>query len=72
MGGKKKNVRTKGKTKHTKSVPSKKWTAYKIEDGKLKRTKKLCVKCGSGVFMGEHKNRYSCGCCGYTIFKRKE
>jgi small subunit ribosomal protein S27Ae len=72
MGGKKKTVKQKGKTKHTKSKPSKKWTAYKIESGKVNRLKKMCAKCGSGVFMAEHKNRFSCGACGYTIFKEKK
>lgn len=38
------------------------------ENGKAKR--KSCPKCGSGVFMGEHKNRTSCGKCGYTEFKK--
>jgi len=70
--GKKKNVKVKGKTKHTKSVPSKKYNAYKVEDGKLLRVKKICVKCGSGTFMAEHNNRFSCGKCGYTTFKKKE
>lgn len=28
---------------------------------------KACIKCGAG--MGEHKDRYSCGRCGYTEFK---
>jgi len=67
--GKKKNVKAKGKTAHRKGNTIKKWTSYKINDGKLERTKKICIKCGSGVFMAEHKNRYSCGKCGYTIFK---
>jgi small subunit ribosomal protein S27Ae len=70
--GKKKNVKIKGKTKHTKSIPSKKYNAYKVEDGKIVRTKKMCVKCGQGVYMAEHKDRYHCGSCGYTLFKKKE
>lgn len=70
--GKKKSAKIKGKTKHTKRVPSKKYQAYKVEGGKLTRTKKSCVKCGAGVFMAEHNNRFSCGACGYTIFKKKE
>ncbi|MFA5332884.1 MAG: 30S ribosomal protein S27ae [Candidatus Nanoarchaeia archaeon] len=70
--GKKKNVKIKGKTKHTKSTPSKKYNAYKVEDGKIVRTKKICVKCGQGVYMAEHKDRYHCGSCGYTLFKKKE
>lgn len=70
--GKKKNVKLKGKKVHVKSTPSKKYKAYKIENGKLIRIKKMCVKCGNGVFMAEHKNRFACGKCGYTIFKKKE
>lgn len=70
--GKKKNVKVKGKKKHTKSKPSKKWESYKVSDNKASIVKKICVKCGNGVFMAEHKNRFSCGKCGYTIFKDKQ
>lgn len=38
------------------------------EDGKS--TRKYCPKCGPGVFMGKHKNRESCGKCGYTEFNK--
>jgi len=44
---------------------------YKVEAGKLVRTKKHCPKCGPGVFMAEHENRVSCGKCGYSEFKKK-
>lgn len=44
---------------------------YKVEDGKVVRTKNHCPKCGPGVFMGEHGNRVACGKCGYTEFKKK-
>jgi len=43
---------------------------FKVEGGKLTRSKKHCPKCGPGVFMGEHANRVSCGKCGYTEFKK--
>lgn len=26
---------------------------------------KSCPKCGAGTRLAEHKNRYSCGKCGY-------
>ncbi|MCD6403782.1 MAG: 30S ribosomal protein S27ae, partial [Nanoarchaeota archaeon] len=26
--------------------------------------------CGPGVFLAEHKDRFSCGKCGYTEFKK--
>lgn len=41
---------------------------YKIENGKLVRNTRSCPKCGSGVFMAKHINRYHCGKCGYTEF----
>jgi len=38
---------------------------------KLRRTRKVCPRCGAGVFLAEHKDRYSCGKCGYTEFRKK-
>ncbi|NLI73416.1 MAG: 30S ribosomal protein S27ae [Euryarchaeota archaeon] len=45
---------------------------YSIKDGKLERTRRSCPKCGPGVFLSEHKDRSSCGRCGYTEFKSKK
>ena len=42
---------------------------YETKDGKLVRKKKVCPKCGAWVFMAEHKDRWHCGKCGYTIMK---
>lgn len=44
---------------------------YKIEDGKLVRTHRTCPKCGTGYFLADHYDRWSCGKCGNTTFKRK-
>lgn len=44
---------------------------YKIEGDKLVRTHRTCNKCGVGYFLADHYDRWSCGKCGYTIFKRK-
>ena len=44
---------------------------YKVEDGKAVSKNKTCPKCGPGVFLAEHKDRYTCGKCGYTAFKNK-
>ena len=30
--------------------------------------KPVCPKCGPGVFLAQHKDRLSCGKCGYTEF----
>lgn len=44
---------------------------YKLEGDKLVRTHRTCPKCGTGFFLADHYDRWSCGRCGYTIFKRK-
>jgi len=38
---------------------------YKVSGDKLDRINKFCPKCGVGVFMAKHKNRNTCGKCGY-------
>jgi len=48
---------------------------FKVEGDKINRFRKHCPKCGPGIFLGEHKDRFTCGSCGYTEFKsggRKE
>ncbi len=50
-------------------APSKKYSKYKVEEGKLIRAK-TCPKCGDGVFLAEHKDRYYCGKCGYVEMKK--
>ncbi|MDI6737886.1 MAG: 30S ribosomal protein S27ae [Nanoarchaeota archaeon] len=45
------------------SVKYKKYSA----DGKRKPS---CPKCGPGIFLAEHKDRQTCGSCGYTVFKK--
>ena len=40
--------------------------------GELKRKNKPCPKCGAGVFMAQHKDRSTCGKCGYTEFSSKK
>jgi small subunit ribosomal protein S27Ae len=42
---------------------------YEIQENKIIRKRKICPKCGNGIFMAEHSNRLSCGKCGYTEFK---
>jgi len=44
---------------------------FQVKDGKIERTKRHCPKCGPGTFMGEHKDRVSCGKCGYTEFSKR-
>jgi small subunit ribosomal protein S27Ae len=47
----------------------KKTELFKVEGDKVTRLRRHCPKCGAGVFLAEHANRYSCGSCGYTEFK---
>jgi ubiquitin-small subunit ribosomal protein S27Ae len=69
MGTKKGGVskEKKGKKAHKNKLTSKKYKHYKIEDGKIIRGKS-CPRCGTGVFLGEHKNRLYCGKCHYAEF----
>ncbi|MGM5480138.1 MAG: 30S ribosomal protein S27ae [Nanobdellota archaeon] len=39
---------------------------YAKEGDSLKRSNKTCPKCGPGVFLANHKDRLSCGTCGYS------
>lgn len=51
-----------------KAKPAGKRGLYKVEGGKLVRTRKTCPKDGPGTFLAQHKDRLSCGKCGYTEF----
>ncbi len=51
-----------------KGVPRGKF--FKVEGNKVTTTKKYCPRCGPGVMMADHKDRVSCGKCGYTEFKK--
>ena len=55
------------KKKEVKKI--KKSERYDVSDGVIKRKNKFCPKCGPGVFMANHKDRFSCGKCGY--FEKK-
>lgn len=48
---------------------TKKSAYYKVSGSTLTRAKKNCPKCGAGVFLAEHKDRVSCGRCGFTEWK---
>jgi len=48
------------------------WRLYSVKDGKLVRNATFCPVCGVGYIMAEHEDRYTCGRCGYTSFKKKQ
>ncbi len=68
MGKKKKKVVRKPKKQRKNHIPSKKYQKYTIESGVLKRAK-YCPRCGPGIFMACHKDRYVCGKCGLVEVK---
>jgi small subunit ribosomal protein S27Ae len=43
---------------------------YKVEGDKVARLRPTCERCGPGYFMADHKDRYTCGHCGFTRYKR--
>lgn len=45
------------------------WELYEVSGDKLTRKNKFSPKLGSGYFMAEHKDRFTCGNSGYTEFK---
>lgn len=45
---------------------------YDIEGESIKSNHRSCPKCGPGTFLANHKDRKTCGRCGYTEFASKE
>ena len=50
-----------------KKKPNQVWKLY--DKGKAKNV--ACPKCGPGYFMAKHKDRISCGKCGYAEMSKK-
>jgi len=49
--------------------PSKVWKQYSLKGGKLER-KQICPKCGPGIFLADHKDRFYCGKCHFVQIKK--
>jgi ubiquitin-small subunit ribosomal protein S27Ae len=54
-----------GKEKKAPGAARSRIKLYKINGEKLERGSRFCPKCGPGIFMANHKDRYSCGSCNY-------
>ncbi|MFH1649827.1 MAG: 30S ribosomal protein S27ae [Candidatus Woesearchaeota archaeon] len=65
----KKPAAGKGKGKKEKRQAYKAGSVYDVSGGSIKPKAKTCPKCGGGIYMAQHKNRSSCGKCGYTEMK---
>lgn len=46
------------------------YTRYKVDETGLTRLRPFCERCGPGYFMADHGDRYACGHCGFTRYKR--
>ncbi len=63
---KKKPKKTGKREKSEKKHKSNRWKLYVVSGEKAGKKNKSCPKCGFGVFLAQHKDRISCGTCGYT------
>lgn len=63
-----KGAKKKPDKKVAKKVKKPIYKLFEVKDGSVTRLTKSCPKCGTGFFMGKHKNRYTCGKCKYTVF----
>lgn len=54
-----------GKPKKAPGAARSRIQLYKIHGEKLERTTRFCPKCGPGIFMANHKDRFACGSCNY-------
>jgi len=43
---------------------------YEVKGTSVNRLRKECPRCGKGTFLAEHKDRLTCGKCGYTSYKK--
>jgi small subunit ribosomal protein S27Ae len=54
-----------GKEKKAPGAARSRLKLYKVNGEKLERASRFCPKCGPGIFMANHKDRYTCGQCNY-------
>ncbi len=59
-----------GKSEKSKKQGRKLSSLYEMSGDIIKRKNKFCPKCGSGTFMGKHKDRLACGKCQYVEFEK--
>lgn len=59
--------RPRSKSKH-KNVQI--WKKYKLDGNKIVLEGKFCPRCGPAIFLAQHKDRISCGKCGYAEIKK--
>lgn len=60
------------KKKKNPKKPIQRWKLYEVSGNKIERKNKFCPKCGTGTYLGQHKDRVTCGSCSYTEFTSKK
>ena len=58
-------AKDKGKGDKKKRATSAVYKNYEVSGNSVKRKNPFCPKCGVGTFMANHKDRKTCGKCGY-------
>jgi small subunit ribosomal protein S27Ae len=59
-----------GKKPHSKSKHKTVQVWKKYKDGKVQG--KWCPRCGPGTMLAQHKDRVTCGKCGYSETRKKQ
>jgi ubiquitin-small subunit ribosomal protein S27Ae len=54
----------------TKKVSPEIYKFFQVKTGTVTRLRKECPRCGRGVYLAEHKDRLTCGKCGYTSYRK--
>lgn len=54
-----------GKKQKKPKKPNQIWKIYEKKGDVVERKNKTCPKCGAGHYMAKHKDRETCGKCGY-------
>ncbi len=44
---------------------------FDLSGEKITAKNRACPKCGAGVYMANHKDRTTCGKCGFTEWAKK-
>lgn len=62
----------KAEVKKVKKQEKGSFSYYKIGEEGLTRLRPFCERCGSGYFMADHGDRFTCGHCGFTRYKQNQ